>query len=264
MNSAPSRLDPPPYLSPSSIDTFKTCPLQYKLSRIDKLDEQSTEPQVLGNFVHDVLEELMKLDPTRRTMTEAKKFLTSLFNDRWQEAAAEVAKDLKAFKWKAYFCVENYFLMEDPTDITPGGLETPLLLDPNDPDSFVKIAGVPIKGFIDRWDDHGGVVSIVDYKTGKFPSATRFQEPKFQQLTIYADAISQITGKPVDRMTLMFVKDGKAIWRPVTEARLEQMRETVRETYDLVLEYCELGEFPATPNTLCNWCSFKGICPAWN
>lgn len=258
-------LQAPPYLSPSSIGTFQTCPLQYKFSKIDKLPDPPTEATTLGNFVHDVLEELHKLPVELKTLQTAKELLKSKHDSEWREKIEDILFDkdaLKAFRWKALWCIENYFKIEDPKVVPVGGVETPLLTDPTDETSFVKIAGVPIKGFIDRWDDHGDTVHIVDYKTGKTPKP-RYEEPKFQQLAIYADAISQIAEKPASKMTLLFIKDGTPISREVTDKRLNEMRSTVSEIWDNVNQMCEDEEFPATPNVLCGWCAFKPVCPAW-
>ena len=49
----------PKYLSPSSIGTFNQCPMRYKYAKLDKIPEPSTEPQILGSFVHEILEDLL-------------------------------------------------------------------------------------------------------------------------------------------------------------------------------------------------------------
>ena len=52
----------PAYMSPSSIGTFNQCPMRYKYAKLDRIPEDSTEAQVLGSFVHEVLEEFFKED----------------------------------------------------------------------------------------------------------------------------------------------------------------------------------------------------------
>lgn len=250
-------LEPPPYLSPSSLETFQQCPLKYKLSRIDKLVEAPSEPAHVGNYVHDVLEDLMKLPADERTMFRAKKLLAEQWNIQWAKKAAEVVQtedEMRAFRWKAFWAVENYFSIEDPTLIVVGATETPIEL--------VPVGGVPIKGFIDRWDPEGDGFRISDYKTGKTPRP-QHRDKKFQQLLIYADALSTMMGISPKSLHLLYIKDGTRLQRMVTTKDINTMRNTVSETYKAVLSRCETGVFEPIVNSLCGYCSFKPICPAW-
>ena len=139
----PLSYENPPYMSPSSISTFQQCPLKYKFSRLDKLPSESTEAQVLGSFVHEVLEELFKEDRVDRTEATARRLARDLWTDKW---AAEFY-DLKEkspeneFRWKAWWCIENYFGMEDPTSFDASGIESKMQGD---------LDGVPLLGIIDR------------------------------------------------------------------------------------------------------------------
>ena len=249
-------LEIPEYLSPSSIDTFKTCPLKYKFSKIDKLLDLPSEATVLGNFVHDVLEDLFHLEPTDRTQVNAMRLLAEQWTRYWEDQvnSLDPIPDIKLFKWKARWCVENYFEMESPDQISPHGMETEIPL--------VEVAGIPIKGFIDRWDPLDGGIRVVDYKTGKSPKP-KYQDGKFQQLLIYADALETMTGKPAKSTALLFVKDKMTLEREVTPVDLNKMRDTVKSTYEGILERCEAEHFEPKKQILCDWCSYKSICPAW-
>ncbi len=249
----------PEYLSPSSIDTFNTCPLKYKLSKIDKMSEPPSEASILGNFVHDVLEDLHNIeDPSLRTLQMAKSLLREQWNAKWGELISELVdseQKLKEFRWKAMWCIEGYFKMEDPATVKSGGRETALYNDIN---------GVVIKGFVDRWDFLDDGISVVDYKTGKSP-ALKYQEKKFIQLLIYAFILAKELELEAKEVKLLFVKDGVTLAAQVTDENISVMSDYVTKTYEEILKRCKSGNFEPKPNGLCeNYCSFRPICPAHN
>lgn len=247
-------LTPPEYMSPSSIETFRQCPLKYKFSKIDKIEDPPRDYTVLGNFVHSTLEDLFALPEAERTQRAAMTLLRERWDSEYQELAETVTNDLKSMKWKARWCIENYFQMEDPTTFTPGGVETEIPL--------IEVNGVPIKGFVDRWDTVGDGFNIVDYKSGKTPRP-KYRHGKFIQLLIYADALQTMTGLKAKRLRLLFVADKFPLEKDVTQDDLQEMREIVKSARDGVLERCRTGEFEPVPQVLCDWCPYKGICPAW-
>lgn len=250
----------PEYLSPSSIDTFKQCPLKFKFSRIDRLVDEPTEATVLGSFVHAVLEDLYALPAAERTLSASRSIMSAQWEKEWGAHAAAVLrgkeKAMHAFRWNAWWCIENYFKLENPTAIEPEGIEYELNSHIND---------VPVRGFIDRWHlgDEGVVIS--DYKTGKTPRPP-YVDGKFFQLILYADVLCSTVEKPLERVELLYLKDGVKLQRSMSEEvqqSIASMRQTVVETNAAVKERCERGEFEPTPNKLCDWCSYKSICPAW-
>lgn len=260
----------PPYLSPSSISTFEQCPLKYKYTRIDKLPEPPTEATLMGNFVHEVLENFYVLPPASRTIYEVKQISAIVWNDsNWLERvqpiiAQSVAvksgkstleKEINAFRWKCWFCIENIFQVENPIDIQPHGIETELNSD---------IEGVPIKGFIDRWSKSESGLVISDYKTGKSPSP-RFAGDKFMQLLIYALVLSKNEELPIDELQLIYLKDNRVMTLKPTAEHLAETIRRVRAAWDGVVERCETGLWEPIPHRLCDWCTFKNtICPQWS
>src|SRR5437773_3347597 len=53
----------PPSLSPSSVSAFKSCPLAFKFSYIDRLPEPPSPATTKGTLVHRALELLFCIDP---------------------------------------------------------------------------------------------------------------------------------------------------------------------------------------------------------
>ena len=77
------------------------------------------------------------------------------------------------FRWKAWWCVENYFKLEDPTSFEAKGIEEKVSGD----------IGVPIFGIIDRWSLEDDKLVISDYKTGKKPRP-RYEWEKQMQIIL--------------------------------------------------------------------------------
>ena len=247
-------LQAPPYLSPSSIGTFQQCPLRFKYSRIDKLPEPPTIHTLLGNFVHEILEDLYSVEPEKRGLPVAR----ALARDKWDTKYSHETKALDIndhdFRWKAWWCVENLWKCEDPTETSLESVEFEI---------NGEVAGVKIKGFIDRFRrDENNKIVVEDYKTGKIPNP-RYTDDKFQQLFIYAVALEEFEVGEVDEVRLMYLAGPKILHRKATPQEKKKTIQTLVETKELVDQYCSEGEFPTKPGILCNWCTFKSICPAW-
>lgn len=250
-------LEPPPYLSPSSISTFQQCPLKYKYSRIDKMQEPPTEATLRGNFVHSILEEMYAYPADARTLDNVRTIAKDLWENEYLEKVRPYVRGdeaLHLFRWSSWWCVENLFKMENPTELHFDGIETEL----ND-----NIDGVAIKGFIDRWRNTPDGIIIGDYKTGKTP-APRFQEDKYFQLLLYAYVLEKQLGQKVSEIELLFIKDEKRLAKKVTDDDRENVRTTVVEVRKQIDARCVSGEFEPIKHRLCDWCSFKSICPIWS
>ena len=251
-------LQAPEYLSPSSIGTFRQCPLQFKLSRIDKIEQLPTEETLLGNFVHDVLEVFYSVSPEDRTIGTVKALSATIWNEYgWQEKVEPYLKkmSLNSFRWNAWWCIENLFRIEDPLQTFPSGIEDEVI---------GEISGVKMRGFIDRWADNGEEISISDYKTGKTPQA-KYSKPKFFQLVVYAHLLGAMKNKPVTNLNLLYLKDGTHLQMSPTQEEMEEVAVTVRSVKDDIDARCISGQWEAVPSILCDWCSYKKtICTYWN
>ena len=248
---------PPPHLSPSSIGTFKQCQLKFKFSKIDLISEDPTEATLMGNFVHDVLENFYKLPEEDRTKETAKTIAADMWSESWSERVYPWVKSeesLRMFRWKSWWCIENLWKIEDPQTMTPLGLEHEL---------NGKIAGVTIKGFIDRFSQEGLGYVISDYKTGKTPKANWVQD-KFFQLVVYSHLLESTGVGKTQSVELLYLKDGVSFKREVTDKMLADVEKEVSMVKEQVDTSCEKEDFTTTKSILCDWCSFKKVCPAWS
>lgn len=252
-------LKAPEFLSPSSISTFNQCPLKFKYSKIDNIKDPSGKEALLGNFVHDIIEELYKLPPEFRTQEQAKLIAKEQWSDKWAVQVQEIVtteKELKLFRWSAWWCVENLWRLEDPQLVQPHSLE-----------SFVSggIGGVKIRGYIDRLtqDESTGAAKISDYKTGKTPRQSDVQD-RFFQLIIYSQLLSSVdVDSDGASAELLYLKDGVRFEMDITPADINRVVEKIQETKSGIDERCISGNFEARKSVLCGWCSYKTFCPAW-
>jgi putative RecB family exonuclease len=252
-------LKPPPHLSASSIGTFQQCPLKFKFNKIDLIPDEPGEAAVLGNFVHDILEAMYKLSPEERTKESAKVTAKYVWENLWEEQVLRMIRGeekIRMFRWQAWWCVENLWKIEDPQSIEPVGLEFEV---------YGEIGGVTVKGFIDRYtiNPETGMIVVSDYKTGKTPR-DQYLDDKFFQLNIYANMVESMGVGQVEEIELLYLKDGIKKQRKATSIEKVKAVEVIQETKAEVDKRCDDGYFEPIKSALCNWCSYKKICPAWN
>src|SRR5688500_12492858 len=135
----------PTSLSPSKVSSFTDCGLAFRFSAIDHLPEPPSVAATRGSLVHAALERLFCLDPHERTYERALACLDDAvvdFHAHPEFSGLELDADAEAtFLEEARVLLEKYFRLEDPTTITPIGIELKL---------EVEVGGVQLRGIIDR------------------------------------------------------------------------------------------------------------------
>ena len=249
----------PEYLSPSSIGTFRDCPMKFKFSRIDRISEPPTWATHLGTFVHEVLENFYLLDPDQRTRDSVRAVAADRWKvSEWETKVNELIKPegtILDFKKTAFQCMSNLWELEDPMSTELDGMEHEVLAD---------VDGVTMKGFIDRFilDDDGSVI-ISDYKTGKIPSPRfKSEDEKFFQLYTYALMLQEADQERTSKVQLLYLKFAEKHEVDVTPVKLNIARGVIVETKEMVDASCASGQFACNVTKLCDWCFFKPQCPA--
>ena len=220
---------------------------------IDKLPDPKGEAAVLGTFVHEILEHLLSLESDYRSIAAAKKIARELWNEMPHaedfQALSFSDHDEKAFMWKAWRLIEQYFAMEDPTQIDVLRAEQEL---------EVEIEGVPFFGIVDLTEQVSDGIRVVDYKTGKAPSR-RFLDDKLAQVWLYAAALAQQEVK-VSEVRLMYLASG-SIDRPIDSQAVTQAVNSHRKIWDDLCRAIDVQQFPHKTGPLCNWCPYLDNCP---
>jgi putative RecB family exonuclease len=249
----------PQTLSPSSMGSFTNCPLAFRFSYVQRLPEPPSAPASRGTLVHRALELLLDRPADERTIDAA---LSDL--DR---AGAELAahpefsgldldpEALAAFQAEAAVLVRKYFELEDPRTVRPIGLEIKLAAD---------LGKVTVRGVIDRLelDDNDDLV-ISDYKTGSSPSEF-WEEKSLAGVHIYALLCEHNFKKLPARVQLLYLSKPEAIIATPSDGSVRAVRSKSNAVMDAVQRACSKNDFRPRPSALCDYCSFREFCPAYD
>lgn len=254
----PVRVLPLQTLSPSRAGDYKTCPQLFKFRAIDRIPEPTSPHQARGTTAHLALQRLF--DETVEARTPERLF--DLFREAWTEIRGEeefrglfdTLEEERGWGLESLDLLANYFSIEDPATFEPEHRELDLL---------EEMGGITIRGILDRMDrTPDGRLVITDYKTGKAPPE-QYALSAFFALKIYALLIRNHTGETPAEVRLLYL-NGPTMYRlPINDRQLDAMDSQLRALWSAIDKAIESGNFPPRPGVLCDWCSYKEICPAW-
>ena len=253
---SPSR----PALSPSRAADFKQCPLLYRFRAIDRLPEAPSTAQLRGSVVHAALESLYSLPAVQRGPDTA----LSLVEPAWDQVLAaepDLAAELEPGQRiqlleEARALLSGYYRLEDPTRFDPQSCEQRVEVELAD--------GTLLRGFIDRIDvAAGGELRVVDYKTGKAPSAA-WAAAEFRamfQMKFYAVALLRSRGVLPARLRLIYLADGQVLDYSPDRDELLRFEKTLISIWRAIQSATQTGDFRPNSSRLCQWCPHQKHCP---
>jgi putative RecB family exonuclease len=246
----------PTSLSPSRASDFMSCPLLFRFRSIDRLPEEPSVAAVQGSLVHRALETLFDLPAGERTPQAAAQLVDRAFEEllRDEPLSAEVVR--AQLEGPAVgLLLTSYFGMEDPQRLEPHARELGV---------SAQIAGsFELRGFIDRVDlSPDGHVRIVDYKTGRSPSAG-FESKAMFQMRFYALVWWRMTGDVPRLLQLMYLGNGEVLRYEPDSDELRSTERKVLALRDAIARAADSSTFDPSPSRLCDWCSHRALCPAW-
>jgi DNA helicase-2/ATP-dependent DNA helicase PcrA len=234
-------------LSATAVETYETCPLQFKFEREWRLSRQLHAAVQYGAAMHRVLRTYY--DSVRFGRTKTDDELLQLFRD--DLAASGIQDDYQRDLYRKQGLEQlNDFLAATHSAPAPEVLHTEEWFD-------IQIAGTKVAGRIDRVDRMAdGSIRIVDYKTGKARSQEDADESL--QLSIYAMAAHQKWGYQVGELAFHNLEGNVSVISKRAEFQLEESRERVQAVARGIAE----GNFKPKPDFHCTFCAFRGLCPA--
>lgn len=251
-------LELPTSLSPSKVSTFTDCALAFRFSAIDRLPEPPSVPATRGTLVHAALERLFGLDAAERTLPAALTSIDDAFevlrDDPEYTGLALDAQAEAEFLDQSEQLVRRYFELEDPTTISPVGVELRL---------EVELDGLLLRGIIDRLeeDEHGELI-VTDYKTGRVPAA-QHEQARLGGVHFYAYLCEHHFGRRPARVQLLYLSEPIAIHTTPTEQSIRGLERKVRAIWSAIELACDRDDFRPKPSRLCDWCAFQSYCPAF-
>jgi RecB family exonuclease len=234
-------------LSASAVQTYETCPLQFKLEREWRIPGEVPAAMQYGGVIHRVL--LAFYDSVRAHRVMEDEELIQYFRDELTAAGIQDRYQHDLYLEQGFLQLTD-FLTKVRQNPLPNVLHTEEFFD-------VKVGDIKVVGRIDRVDQasDGGVV-ITDYKTGKAQS----QEDSDQslQLSIYALAAREKWGYRADHLVLYNLEGNSPV---VTRRDDFQLREAQIRVAQ-VAQNIALGKFDPKPGFYCRFCAYRNLCPA--
>ena len=236
-------------LSFSRIDTYRSCPLRFRFSYIDKLPSAPATYLSFGTSIHTALEAFH--DRTLFGMPSEEDLLGFLY-DGWDSSGfRRESREVQVREYRRAQDVLRRYHRRVRDDYRPAA-ETEKWFELPVGDHAMVV------GSIDRIDvDDAGAYHVVDYKTGKLRD--RQQVRHSLQLAIYALACQHLYGVLPASVSLDFVVAGTEIRVPLDELDLDGARDAVERTALAVLA----EDYTPTPSRMCDWCDHRALCPAW-
>jgi DNA helicase-2/ATP-dependent DNA helicase PcrA len=234
-------------LSATAVETYQTCPLQFKLQREWRIPSEPAAALQYGAAMHRVLRTYY--DALREERPKTDDELIQLFREDLASAGIQEAYQHDLYLEQGIEQLKK-FLESRRRLPQPDVLHTEEMFE-------IKLGEVTIAGRIDRVDKLAkGGVAITDYKTGK----TKSQEDadKSLQLSIYALAAQEKWGYDVDHLILYNLADNAPVITRRREAELQGVKMMVKD----VVADIAAGKFKAKPGRHCVFCAYRSLCPA--
>lgn len=249
-------LSPITYLSYSQIDTFRFCPLHYKLKYILRIPTLTSASQSFGNTLHSTLKEFC--EELGRNKKMGGKELLAIYEKSWIQEGYTGKSYEKQMKKRGEGYLLNYLKTDlyNP-EISPLALEQPF--------SFSLLPNLKAGGKIDRIDKTREGIEIIDYKTTEFTVKELPSEKDLLQdlqLSFYALAANKVNDPlfPKDpervKLSLYFFDKGVKISTTRTAEELEKAKEEILG----IKEKMESSDFACSGSFWCQDCEYKLFC----
>jgi len=248
-----------PTYSHSQLSTYETCPYQYKLAYIDKIEVETEGVEAfMGSRVHDALEKIYQdLKVTKlNTLEEVLIFYDQDWERNWNEMVRIVRKDYTAEDYRRLGakCITDYYKRYYPFDQGKTlGLEEYITFPLEEEKDYW------IRGYIDRVTLlDSSILEIHDYKTSnRLPTQEDVNSDR--QLAFYQMGVSE---------KWQGVQEVRLIWHYLTfdtEIRSSRSPDELHRLRQMTLELIRRIEtdrhFFPKEGPLCHWCDYQGFCP---
>ncbi len=265
--------------SASGLSDLGACPRRFLFSYVLKAyppDDPEFDPHrwlnplERGSLLHKVYEDTLRLARERDLAPETHDFLALALSAVDREGARMLRRvptpsralhewEMEALRDDARSFVE--MIRADP----PPWIELEMPFGMGDEPTVIDAGGRPVRvrGYIDRLDDRGAALHVVDYKTGRdygYGGRSKvYDGGRRLQHLVYTLAATALTGRPAARMEYHFpTRRGENRVRAFDASELAHGGGLVAA----LLEGVAAGRFPATENAGgdCRFCDFAEVC----
>ncbi|CAK7070860.1 MAG: hypothetical protein DELT_01872 [Desulfovibrio sp.] len=283
-------------LSPSLLDAYLRCPAQFFYQRIGRINEvegvtEGRDPLGTGLFLHDVLRRYFT-ERIGKPITAGDASVAAMRALFLQEVAASPLRDSLPLDDRIMLEEAGPLILASMLENHEG--RTPLCIEEKFA-ATIDTGGLPrtLAGFIDRVDEYGGSLVVMDYKTGRSPLirpgvwedeelwdaltawnphdgsdtfdavAERFSSI---QLPVYVYMAGRQTGRPVHDAAYVPLRMGEKdtfLLGPKMDGDLRRLAltEKIPALIIFILRHMENAtSFTPRPGANCNWCLYKNLC----
>lgn len=234
-------------LSASAVQTYETCPLQFKLDREWKIPGEVPAAMQYGASMHRVLRTYYDSVRFRRTMEDDD--LLELFRTDLRAARIQDPYQHDLYETQGIAQLKG-FLAIGRKQAPPNVLHTEEFFE-------VKLGSTRVVGRIDRIDKlSDGQIAITDYKTGKPQSQEDADESL--QLSIYALAAREKWGYRAQHLVFCNLEDNSSVVTHRSDIQLEEAKLKVED----VAVRIAAGDFEPKRGFHCGFCAYRNLCPA--
>ena len=242
--------------TPSRLAAFD-CPRKYRFTYVDRPAPARGAPwahNTLGAVVHLALSQWWALPRAERTPLQAGVLVVR----NWQDSGFRDERQSAQWRDRAAEWVEAYVARYLDPDDEPIGVERTVA---------TSTTGLALSGRVDRIDDRGPEVVVVDYKTGR-NECTVDDARGSAALALYVLATRRTLRRHCARVELHHVPTGQVVAFEHTEqslarqlARAEATAADIVTATDTLASGAHADEvFPPAPSPACGWCDFRAQC----
>jgi hypothetical protein len=244
--------------SPSRLLAWLDCPRRYRLQYLDR-PSPPTRPQrahtSVGVAVHNALRDWWDLPTGQRTAAAG----SELVRTSWIDVGFRDPDQSLRWRSRAQENVVSYLHGVDPAR-QPLGIERTVSL---------KTSRLALQGRVDRLDERGEELVVVDYKTSRVPP-TDDEARTSLPLALYAASVWKMFRRRCVRVELHHLPTGTVAAHEHTgeslKRKIDEAESIARDAQRAEEDYAEVGvdsgRFPARVTPLCQWCDFRAHCPA--
>jgi RecB family exonuclease len=243
--------------TPSKLACFSDCPRRYRFAYLDRPTPPKGPPwahNTVGSAVHAALRSWWELPVARRTPGAARQLLYAA----WSSTGFRDGEQSDLWRARAAGWLTDYVAGLDPAE-EPVGTERQVA---------ATTERLALSGRVDRIDQRGDELVIVDYKTGR-SVCTDDEARGSPALAIYVLGVRRTLRRPCSRVELHHLPSGTVAAFEHTERSLAnhvRRAEDVAADIGTATEAVEAGAhpdeaFPAVPGRQCGWCDFRPSCP---
>ncbi len=252
----------PKRFSFSQMQMYESCPLRYKFANVLKIPTFGSPYLTFGTVIHNTLQKFleecfnvagaiqqdlfgMKKVPGEKLLPL--KRLLEIYDETWSDDWYKDKKQKDEYYKKGKDVLKVFHEDFEINKPKVKFLEQTFTL---------KVGEYVFTGRIDRVDDLGDVVEIVDYKTGQ-PKDDNLSADDKKQLLFYQIAAEDILKLKLEKLTYYYLEGGKK----VSFLGKEKDKDKLKESFLDNIAAIKAQKFEPTPGPhVCPYCDYRDIC----